>query len=135
MSEILAQPGRGAGHRPARLRLPAGLGLARDGLARSEGGAVQDAGGGAERRSRRGVGQVRDAARAAETNRTIEDADGHLAHAGELARAARQHHAGAGLDGRIGRLQALASAKLRREPLDPAANPVAKAAAWLRENL
>src|SRR6478609_1881090 len=29
----------------------------------------------------------------------------------------------------------LASAKLRREPLDPRANPVAKAAAWLRENL
>ena len=26
-------------------------------------------------------------------------------------------------------------AKLRREPLDPRANPVAKAAAWLRENL
>ena len=31
--------------------------------------------------------------------------------------------------------KALASAKLRREPLDPGANPVAKAAAWLRENL
>jgi cell division protein FtsA len=31
--------------------------------------------------------------------------------------------------------RALASAKLRREPLDPGANPVAKAAAWLRENL
>ncbi len=31
--------------------------------------------------------------------------------------------------------KALASAKLRREPLDPRANPVAKAAAWLRENL
>ena len=29
----------------------------------------------------------------------------------------------------------LASAKLRREPLDPRANPVAKAAAWLMENL
>ena len=31
--------------------------------------------------------------------------------------------------------KALASVKLRREPLDPRANPVAKAAAWLRENL
>ena len=31
--------------------------------------------------------------------------------------------------------KALASAKLRREPLDPGANPVAKAAAWLMENL
>jgi len=31
--------------------------------------------------------------------------------------------------------KALASAKLRREPLDPSANPVAKAAAWLIENL
>jgi cell division protein FtsA len=31
--------------------------------------------------------------------------------------------------------KALASAKLRREALDPGANPVAKAAAWLRENL
>jgi cell division protein FtsA len=31
--------------------------------------------------------------------------------------------------------KALASSKLRREPLDPRANPVAKAAAWLRENL
>lgn len=31
--------------------------------------------------------------------------------------------------------KALASAKLRREPLDASANPVAKAAAWLRENL
>ena len=31
--------------------------------------------------------------------------------------------------------KALSSAKLRREPLDPRANPVAKAAAWLRENL
>ncbi|MDP3175807.1 MAG: cell division protein FtsA [Phenylobacterium sp.] len=31
--------------------------------------------------------------------------------------------------------RALASAKLRREALDPGANPVAKAAAWLRENL
>ena len=31
--------------------------------------------------------------------------------------------------------KALASAKLRREPLDPRANPVAKAASWLRENL
>ncbi|WP_372784342.1 cell division protein FtsA [Phenylobacterium sp.] len=29
----------------------------------------------------------------------------------------------------------LASAKLRREPLDPRANPVAKAASWLRDNL
>ena len=29
----------------------------------------------------------------------------------------------------------MASAKLRREPLDPRANPMAKAAAWLRENL
>jgi cell division protein FtsA len=29
----------------------------------------------------------------------------------------------------------LSSAKLRREPLDPRANPVAKAAAWLRDNL
>jgi cell division protein FtsA len=29
----------------------------------------------------------------------------------------------------------LTHAKLRREPLDPRANPVAKAAAWLRENL
>jgi cell division protein FtsA len=32
-------------------------------------------------------------------------------------------------------LKALTSAKLRREPLDPRANPVAKAAAWLRDNL
>lgn len=31
--------------------------------------------------------------------------------------------------------KALASAKLRREPLDPGANPVTRAAAWLRENL
>jgi cell division protein FtsA len=31
--------------------------------------------------------------------------------------------------------KALTTAKLRREPLDPRANPVAKAAAWLRENL
>jgi cell division protein FtsA len=31
--------------------------------------------------------------------------------------------------------KALASSKLRREPLDPGANPVAKAAAWLRDNL
>ena len=31
--------------------------------------------------------------------------------------------------------KALHSAKLRREALDPGANPVAKAAAWLRENL
>ena len=31
--------------------------------------------------------------------------------------------------------KALASAKLRREPLDPRANPVAKAASWLRDNL
>jgi cell division protein FtsA len=31
--------------------------------------------------------------------------------------------------------KALASAKLRREPLDAGANPVARAAAWLRENL
>ena len=31
--------------------------------------------------------------------------------------------------------RALASAKLRREPLDPGANPIAKAAAWLRDNL
>jgi cell division protein FtsA len=31
--------------------------------------------------------------------------------------------------------KALASSKIRREPLDPGANPVAKAAAWLRENL
>ena len=29
----------------------------------------------------------------------------------------------------------LSSSKLRREPLDPRANPVAKAAAWLRDNL
>jgi cell division protein FtsA len=29
----------------------------------------------------------------------------------------------------------LASSKLRREPLDPGANPVSRAAAWLRENL
>lgn len=31
--------------------------------------------------------------------------------------------------------KALTTARLRREPLDPRANPVAKAAAWLRENL
>jgi cell division protein FtsA len=31
--------------------------------------------------------------------------------------------------------RALNTARLRREPLDPRANPVAKAAAWLRENL
>ena len=31
--------------------------------------------------------------------------------------------------------KALASSKLRREPLDPRANPVTKAAAWLRDNL
>jgi cell division protein FtsA len=31
--------------------------------------------------------------------------------------------------------KALTSAKLRREPLDPGANPIAKAAAWLRDNL
>jgi cell division protein FtsA len=31
--------------------------------------------------------------------------------------------------------KALTSAKLRREPLDPTANPVIKVAAWLRENL
>ena len=29
----------------------------------------------------------------------------------------------------------LASSKLRREPLDPRANPLAKAAVWLRDNL
>ena len=29
----------------------------------------------------------------------------------------------------------LASSKLRREPLDPTANPFAKAAVWLRDNL
>jgi len=31
--------------------------------------------------------------------------------------------------------RALANAKVKREPLDPGANPVARAAAWLRENL
>ncbi|HEX3699268.1 MAG TPA: cell division protein FtsA [Phenylobacterium sp.] len=31
--------------------------------------------------------------------------------------------------------KALTTARLRREPLDPRANPVAKAAAWLRDNL
>ena len=31
--------------------------------------------------------------------------------------------------------KALAGARVRREPLDPGAGPVAKVAAWLRDNL
>jgi len=31
--------------------------------------------------------------------------------------------------------KALSTARLRREPLDPHANPMARAAAWLRDNL
>ena len=69
---------------------------------------MQDAGGGAEGRAGGGVGQVRHAARAAQAHRAVEHPHGHFAHAGQLAGAAGQHQARAGLDRRAGGLQALA---------------------------
>ena len=75
--------------------------------ARTEGGAMQDAGGGGEGGAGGGVGQMGHAARTAQAHRTVEHAHRHLAHAGQLTGAAGQHQARAGLDGRAGILQSV----------------------------
>ena len=69
---------------------------------------MQDAGRGGKGRPGGRVGQVRHAPRTTQAHGAVEHPHGHFADAGELARAAGQHQAGAGLDWGAGGLQAVA---------------------------